>query len=147
MDDYPEILTRIGGILAGLNPFELKFSGFAFFPPRPDRTFYIKPDECSGKQIIKYCKTIQDHCDTRFRKKYSWTNEAKKDPHMSVGHDILESEVLACNTLANEGFEKSFSCDSFVIRRFNESKRQYDIIDTIPLLGQEYIAGEQLSLF
>jgi len=147
LDDYPGILAKIKAILAGLESFELKFSGFAFFPPHPLRTFYIQLEELSGQKIIKCCDGIHSHVDTDFRKKYSWNNEVKKSPHMSIGHELLESEIPDCNHLAKRGFIDSSICNSFVIRRFNKSKGQYDILDTIPLLGHQYIAGEQLRLF
>ena len=103
MNDYQKILKKIEAILAGLDPFELKFSGFAFFPPKPLYTFYIEPDRISGEQIIKYCKKIHTNCDARFKRKYSLVNRVRKDPHMSVGRDLFESDVLACNAIANEG--------------------------------------------
>ena len=66
---------------------------------------------------------------------------------MSVGHEFTVSEVADCNAVAVEGFEQSFLCDFFITRRFNEHKGQYEIVNTIPLLGHDFIAGEQMSLF
>lgn len=149
MEEYPLILEEFRRILSGLAPFDLKFFGFASFPPKPLQTFYVKPEDASSKIIINNCATINATFRRSLKRNHlkNWKNKAFKDPHMSIGHELTEAEISKCNDMASEGFCKSFLCKSFVIRRFNVDKRQYDIIDQIPLLDQQYVVGRQLTLF
>jgi 2'-5' RNA ligase len=58
MRSYPLILEEFERVISGLAPFELKFSGFASFPPKPLQTFYVKPEVSSSLKIIQHCSTI-----------------------------------------------------------------------------------------
>lgn len=84
--------------------------------------------------------------DKRLKKQYTrkWADESK-NPHMSVGRRLTREWVeLAYATLPT--YEATFRCDSFVIRKFNEKRRQYDVVDVLPLMGSpEPLA--QLDLF
>jgi 2'-5' RNA ligase len=147
---YSVILSELKRVLAGLEPFKIEFSGFAHFPSKPDSTFYIKPDEGSTRQIIASCKKIRANFSKSVKGKYTenWEMTVKDAPHMSVAHKLHESEIQICYALFQaKGFDESFACNSFVIRKLNLHKGQYDIVDTIPLLGHEYMVGQQMRLF
>jgi 2'-5' RNA ligase len=149
LENYFLILEEFKRICTGLTPFNIRFSGYDYFPPKPLQTFYLKPDESASQKIIEGCQKINLNFRKSLKRKHlaDWTNRARNGVHMSIGHELSRTEIEKCNAIASEGFSKSFFCDSFVIRKFNPGKGQYDIIDTIPLLGCQHIAGEQLNLF
>ena len=143
--DYPEILKEFKRVLAGSKSFELGFSGFDYF--LNGKTFYIKPVKSSSKSIIDCCKNINAKFRVKVKTNYLmyWTPRFSK-PHMSVGRNMKKDWLDKAFRLFTE-FEHTYTCNAFVIRKLNVKKGQFDIIDTIPLLGQGYNAGQQLSLF
>ncbi len=73
-----------------------------------------------------------------------WADESK-NPHMSIGRRLTR-EWIALSLFAFTEYEAGFLCYAFAIRKYNEKRRQYEVIDVIPLLGQNGV-GEQISLF
>lgn len=66
---------------------------------------------------------------------------------MSIARELTEVEILLSYDLLGHDFIHSFQCDSFVIRKLNEFKKQYDIIDEIPLSGRGFIDdGPQMTI-
>jgi 2'-5' RNA ligase len=149
-DDYPVILAEFKRILAGLQSFEVRLAGFGDFSDKPECTFYIKPDPDSDAQIAACCNKVQANFSKFLRR--TVTEKWRKlvtggDSHMSIARELSKPETTLCYQLFTEVFDESFPCNAFVVRRLNEKLGQYDIIDTIPLLGHEYIAGQQMRLF
>lgn len=144
--DYPLILAEYTKLVSPLTPFELNFSGFADFDRANFSAFYIKPTEASCDAIREHTQAIMKGFDKKFKKQYmqKWADESK-NPHMSIGRRLTREWIALAYTLFSD-YEAGFSCDSFAIRKYNEKRRQYDVIDTIPLLGQNGV-GEQISLF
>ena len=65
---------------------------------------------------------------------------------MSVGRRLTKEGLeIAETTFTN--FNATDFCDTFVIRKFNTSRRQYDIKEVIPLLNKRDGTNTQLSLF
>lgn len=143
-ENYPKILAEFKRLLAVLEPFELVFSGFDQFSE--NGTFYVKPTGESSESIKSLCKYIQSNFNQSLKKQSleRWKGSFHT-PHLSVARELSIDSLQIASKLFTE-FEQSYLCDSFVIRRFNESRGQYDIIDTIPLLGQDY-PKKQLSIF
>ncbi|MCF2504842.1 2'-5' RNA ligase family protein [Dyadobacter sp. CY107] len=148
-DDYPPILAEFKRVLAGLTPFKVGLSGFGDFSKTLPCTFYIKPDECSNGQIIECCKTIGTNFNKFLKRRYTdrWEIVGRTDPHLTIGRELVLEEIEASYALFTEDFTEHFTCNSFVIRKLNLGKGQYEIIDTIPLLGHEYMVGQQMRLF
>ena len=71
----------------------------------------------------------------------------KKKPHMTLARELTEKEIAVCYDISPTDFKETFFCKYFVIRKFNEQRGQFDILDTIELLGRDYMEGEQTSLF
>jgi len=148
-DDYPPILTEFKRVLAGLTPFDVGLSGFGDFSKAFPCTFFVRPDEYSDGQIIECCKTIGTNFNKFLKRRYTdrWEIVGRTEPHLTIARDLLLEEIKASYSLFTEGFDEHFTCDSFVIRKLNVGKGQYEIIDTIPLLGHEYMVGQQMRLF
>ncbi|MET7253129.1 2'-5' RNA ligase family protein [Dyadobacter fermentans] len=144
--DYPLILAEYTRLIAPLTPFQLNFSGFGDFDRANFSAFYIKPTEESSDAIRERTQAVMKSFDKKFKKKYmqKWADESK-NPHVSIGRRLTREWIALAYSLFTE-YEAGFLCESFAIRKYNEKRRQYDVIDTIPLLGQNG-AGEQISLF
>ncbi|MCE7042688.1 2'-5' RNA ligase family protein [Dyadobacter sp. CY312] len=144
-ENYGKIRAELRRILAGIKPFELSFFGYDTFTK--SGTFFIKPMTNSSLAIIAAGRYINMKLTIKTRRKYLFGWQTKYGrPHMSVARN-LSPKSLSLATKKFRDFEESYLCDSFVIRKLNKSRGQYDIIDTIPLLGQGYIVGDQMLLF
>lgn len=144
--DYPLILAEYTRLISPLAPFQLNFSGFADFDRANFSAFYIKPTDEASNAIRERTQAIMKAFDRKFKKQYmqKWADESK-NPHMSIGRRLTREWIALAYSLFAE-YEAGFLCDSFAIRKYNDKRRQYDVIDTIPLLGQNGV-GEQISLF
>jgi 2'-5' RNA ligase len=144
--DYPLILAEYTRLVSQLTPFLLNFSGFADFDRTNFSAFYIKPTDESSNAIRERTQLIMKGFDKKFKKQYmqKWADESK-NPHMSIGRRLTREWIGLAYSLFTE-YEAGFLCDSFAIRKYNEKRRQYDVIDMIPLLGQHGV-GVQISLF
>ena len=144
--DYPLILTEYTRLIAPLTPFQLNFSGFADFDRANFSAFYIKPTEESSNAIRERTQAIMKAFDKKFKKQYmqKWADESK-NPHMSIGRRLTREWIALAYSIFTE-YEAGFLCDSFAIRKYNDRRRQYDVIDIIQLQGPNGI-GEQISLF
>lgn len=144
--DYPLILAEYKRLVTPLTPFQLDFSGFADFDRGNFSAFYIKPTEKSCDDIRERTQAIMKGFDKKFKKQYmqKWADESK-NPHMSIGRRLTREWIALAHSIFTE-YEAGFLCDSFAIRKYNEKRRQYEVIDTVPLLGQLAIGG-QISMF
>lgn len=144
--DYPLILAEYTRLVSQLSPFQLNFSGFADFDRANFSAFYIKPTEESSNAIRERTQVIMKAFDKKFKKQYmqKWADESK-NPHMSIGRRLTREWIALAYSLFTE-YEAGFLCDSFAIRKYNEKRRQYEVIDVIPLLGRN-ASSEQISLF
>ena len=145
-NDYPYILAEYRRIVSELTPFEIQFSGYGDFDRANYSAFYIMPTMESSDAIRQRTEVVMKAFDKKLKKQYTkkWADESKH-PHMSVGRRLTRDWVaLAYATLP--AYEARFLCDAFVIRKFNEKRRQYDVIDVLPLLGTPEPLG-QLDLF
>ncbi|MCF0062523.1 2'-5' RNA ligase family protein [Dyadobacter chenwenxiniae] len=145
-NDFPYILAEYRRIVFELTPFEISFSGFDDFDRADYSAFYIKPTIDSSAEIRRRSEAVIKAFDKKLKKQYikKWADESK-NPHMSIGRRLTREWIaLAYSTLST--YEASFTCDAFAIRKFNEKRRQYDVVDVLPLLGT---AGPlaQLDLF
>ncbi len=148
-DDYHIILAEFERVLAGLAPLEMELSGFGDFSDRPECTFYIKLGDESAQQIARYCKSIGTNFNKLLRQRCTdrWDTVGRKKPHMTIARELTLEEIKVSREFFAETFTEQFTCNSFVMRKFNEGKRRYEIINTIPLLGHEYMVGQQMRLF
>lgn len=145
-DNYPYILAEYRRIVSGMAPFTITFSGFGDFDRGNYSAFYVKPTEESSLAIRERTEEVMKSFDKKLKKQFirKWADESK-NPHMSVGRRLTREWVALAYALF-PGFEESFLCDAFVIRKFNEKRRQYDVVDVLPLLGDS-APPVQLDLF
>src|SRR5690554_6928210 len=124
---YLIISSYFKRVVAGLEPFEIIFTGFESFNHSVDFTYFVRLEESSMQTIINNCNQI------RKASPYPLINKFKS-PHMSVGRKLTkESLDIACDLFTE--FNATDFCTTFVIRKFNIQIRQYDIEEVIPLLN------------
>ncbi|GAA4439610.1 hypothetical protein GCM10023091_22070 [Ravibacter arvi] len=142
---YPLVLVEYRRILAGLSPFPVEFSGYGHFDGYYP-AFFVRLKKESEEAVKHRYKIVRETFGKPIRKQYmrKWQDESKA-PHMTIGRRLTPEWINLAYSIFPE-FEAHSECTSFVIRRYNEQRRQYDVIDTIPLLGRNREAGTQLSL-
>ncbi|KAA0993832.1 2'-5' RNA ligase family protein [Dyadobacter aurulentus] len=145
-NNYPYVLAEYRRLVAELKPFQLNFSGFADFDRANFSAFYIKPTEKSALEIRESAQHVMKGFDKKLKKEYmqKWADESK-NPHMTIGRRLTREWVALAHSLFT-GFEAGFECDAFAIRKFNEKRRQYEVVDVLPLLGG-HVPSVQLDLF
>jgi len=136
---YPIVSSYYKKVIAGLAPFPIMFEGVDYFSHSTYFTFYVKLEECSLQTIVNYCKQIKKASPYLLTNKYNL-------PHMSVGRKLTKEGLDAACALFTE-FNATDFCKTFVIRKFNNQRRQYDIEEEIPLLNEMQGTNTQLSLF
>lgn len=134
-NDYPYILAEYRRIISELTPFEVKFSGFGDFDRGNYSAFYIKLIDDSSDEIRQRSGLVMKDFDKKLKKQYmqKWADESK-NPHMSMGRRLTREWVALAYSIFTD-YEASFRCEEFVIRKFNEKRKQYDVVDVLPLLG------------
>ncbi|WP_439556709.1 2'-5' RNA ligase family protein [Dyadobacter sp.] len=143
-NDYPYILAEYRRIVSELHPFDIRFSGFGDFDRGNYSAFYIKPTIESAALIRERSGVVVKSFDKKIRKQYmqKWADESK-NPHMSIGRRLSREWIGLAYSIFRE-YEASFHCNAFAIRKYNEKRRQYDVVDLLPLLGAPAV---QLDLF
>jgi 2'-5' RNA ligase len=143
-EDYPYILAEYRRIVSELDPFDIVFSGFDDFDRGNFSAFYIKLTEDSSDKIRERTAVIMKAFDKKIKKQYmrKWADESK-NPHMSIGRRLSREWIALAHSIFTN-YEASFHCNAFAIRKYNDKRRQYDVVDVLPLLGAPAV---QLDLF
>ncbi|MGG7662606.1 2'-5' RNA ligase family protein [Dyadobacter sp. BHUBP1] len=143
--DYPLLLKMFRSIVEGLHPFEIEFNGFNHFPT--NGAFYVEPTPASSRAIIERCNQFKQNTNSKLLKDYTegWTELFGK-PHMSIGRRLSPEWIEIAYSLFQK-YDAKFWCDSISVRRFNGDRRQFDVIDTLPMLGKGSSSPVQLGLF
>ena len=143
-DNYPYILAEYRRIVSELEPFDIQFSGLGDFDRGNYSAFYIKPTEASAEAIRERTGAVMKSFDKKIKKQYmqKWADESK-NPHMSIGRRLSREWVALAYSIFTS-YEASFHCNAFAIRKYNDKRRQYDVVDVLSLLGNPAL---QLDLF
>lgn len=132
--DYPLLLKMFRNIVEGLHPFEIEFNGFNHFPT--NGAFYVPPTPASSEAIVERCNQFKREANSKILKDYTegWTELFGK-PHMSIGRRLSPEWIEIAYSLFKE-YDAQFFCESIAVRKFNGERRQFDVIDTLPMLGK-----------
>jgi 2'-5' RNA ligase len=132
--DYSLLLRMFRSVIEGLHPFEVEFNGFNHFPA--NGAFYVEPTPVSSKAIIERCNQFKRESNSKTLKDYTegWTELFSK-PHMSIGRRLPPDWVDIAYSLFKE-YDAKFWCESIAVRKFNADRRQFDVIDILPMLGK-----------
>ncbi|KQS27171.1 2'-5' RNA ligase [Dyadobacter sp. Leaf189] len=143
-EDYPYVLAEYRRIVSELDPFEIVFSGFNDFDRGNFSAFYVKLTEESSEDIRKRTAVVMKTFDKKIKKQYmrKWADESK-NPHMSIGRRLSREWIALAYSIFTT-YEARFHCNAFAIRKYNDKRHQYDVVDVLPLLGAPAV---QLDLF
>jgi 2'-5' RNA ligase len=143
--DYPMLLEEFKKVVEGLHPLSIEFEGFSHFPT--NGAFFIQPTRESSIDIVERSTAFKKECNSKLLKKFTegWM-ELYGKPHMSIGRK-LQPEWISIAYSIFDNFEAKFQCESLTIRRFNENRRQFDVIEELPMLGKGFASDAQMNLF
>ncbi|MCE7067943.1 2'-5' RNA ligase family protein [Dyadobacter sp. CY326] len=143
--DFVPLLDEYKRVVERLAPLDIKFDGFDHFPK--NGAFYVKPTNLSALAIIERCQDFKREISSKLLKDRAegWTELFGK-PHMSIGRKLLPEWISVAYSLFTE-FKADFQCNIITIRKFNEERRQFDVIEELPMLGKGLVSDKQLNLF
>ncbi|WP_353722059.1 2'-5' RNA ligase family protein [Dyadobacter sp. 676] len=138
-EHYPVMVKELTRAVGMLDPFELEFHGFNHF--LASGAFYVHLTSHSSRSIIERC--------IRFRQVLSpeilsihiegWT-EMFDTPHMTIGRRLQPHWIDIAYSLFKD-FNAKFWCDSLAIRKFNDDRKQFDVVVELPMLGAGFKSG------
>jgi 2'-5' RNA ligase len=131
-ENYPHIIAEYQRIIQTIAPFSVQFSGFGDFDGY-FRAFYIRVDDTSADHIRQTYGHIRGHFDKQVKKQFmrKWQDETKS-PHMTIGRRMEPDWIVKAHTLFTE-YERTQLCNAFFIRKYNDKRRQYDVVDRVEL--------------
>lgn len=119
----------------GFEPVEVHLTGFGSYS---NGAFFITPDEVSKESLKPIMKRIND---TLIIQNLS----VSYDPHLSIGRRLTAEQLATAYSMFTE-FDAHFLCESVLLRKFNETIKQFEVTDTFPFQGNPY-EGDQGTLF
>lgn len=118
--------SYVAGFAAQQAPVSLRFDHTGSFS---NGAFFLAPDDVSDLLLLQMMHTFHQQWPLpadKSRKLYkSFT------PHMSIGRALSVEHLATAGNIIPEA-DIRFVCDNIVIRRFNESRKQYDIYQRFP---------------
>lgn len=149
-NDLPIIAKELQSVIECLSPFTLQFNNYGDFPPsrsKSNGTFFVKPENDSGIEILNRGKMIDRNFKQLLKRRYTqeWSIECRT-PHMTIGRDLTWPFIQLAYAHFLD-FSAQFLCNAITLRKFNEVKRQYEVIHSFPLVDKQNPKSEQLSLF
>jgi 2'-5' RNA ligase len=143
--DYPTLLKEFQKAAGSLHPFDIELNGFNHFPT--SGAFYIKPANESSLGIVERSEDFKRECNSKLLRDFTegWM-DLFGTPHMSIGRRLKPEWMDIAYSLFQK-FTAKFQCETITIRKFNEDRRQFDVIDELPMLGKGTSSDVQMKLF
>jgi len=127
-----KIKQQLVRLCDGFEPTEVHLNGYGSYP---NGAFFIAPDADSKNNLKPIMKRINDALIIKNLHK-------SDDPHLSIARR-LSSEQLVVAYQTFTLIKTSFIAESVVLRKFNETIKQFEVVATFPFHGnpQEGIQG------
>lgn len=103
----------------GFEPTEITLNRFDSYP---NGAFFIAPDAVSKSNLKPIMKRINDTLILKNLHK-------SDDPHLSIARKLPPEQVKIAYSLFTE-IDTHFLCASVVLRKFNETIKQFEVTDT-----------------
>lgn len=123
-DDLARWEAYVAGFAAQQSPLAVRLDHTGTFS---NGAFFLAPDDLSDLLLIQVMKVF--HQQAPFPAQESVT------PHMSIGRRLTAEQLPVARALIRET-DIRFVCDNLVLRRFNETRKQYDIYKPFPFGGR-----------
>lgn len=116
----------------GFKPMEIHLTSFSSYP---NGAFFIAPDVASKSNLKPIMKQINDTLIIK-------NSHKSDDPHLSIARKLTPEQVKIAYSLFTE-INAHFLCESVVLRKFNETIKQFEVTDAFPFQGnpQKEIQG------
>ncbi len=101
-------------------PVSLRFDRTGSFE---NGAFFLAPDEPSRQLLVNLMK--------RFHRMSPLSRYQSTTPHISIGRRLTSNQLSVARLLIRE-VDIQFICRDIVLRRFNESRKQYDLYQRFP---------------
>ena len=136
-DELAKVTAQLKEIASYENPIHLNFEGIGNYL---NGAVFLKPDEVTKNEVGNLMKRIQ--------KKLGIINAYhSKEPHISIGRKLSEENLRIALKMFAE-VKLNFNCDHLVLRKFNPTRKQYDIFsDDFKFVGASQKPAAQQSLF
>jgi len=136
-DTIIEIIKKeVSKLCNSLNPVNVRINEFGSFP---NGAFYIAPDDDSKKDL----KHIMKH----FNKSLRLHNMKKSDnPHLTIARRLSPENLEKAKNFFTK-IDLNFTCDSVVLRQFDEQKKQFFATHKFPFNTNPREQFTQGSLF
>lgn len=105
---------------------------------KKSRTIFVIPDESSKT----YLKNLLDDFRKRLKTRYT---KSGGEAHISIGRKLSSTQIDLAQNLFGPVTLK-FNCDTVALRKFSETKKQFEVIKTFKFLENPLIDA-QYSLF
>ncbi|MFV5693092.1 2'-5' RNA ligase family protein [Flavobacterium sp. LT1R49] len=119
-----------------LNPVEVCLNEFSSYP---NGAFFISPHKDSKSILKPIMKRIQESLHIQNMKK-------SNDPHLSIARRLTPENLERAKTLFTS-IDIHFLCDSIVLRRFDDTIKQFIVTDTFKFNNNSQPEGIQGTLF
>lgn len=135
-EHYPALLEECARAARTLEPFELEFQGFHHFVK--SGAFYVHLTGQSSYSIIERCIQFRQTFSPEILSIHTegWT-DMFDTPHMTIGRRLQPHWIDIAYSLFKE-FNARFWCDSLAIRKFNDDRKQFDVIAELPMIGTNF---------
>ncbi len=125
-EHYPALLNKLSRAVGMLAPFDLEFQGFNHFATTG--AFYIQLTNESSRSIIERCIQFRQTLSPEILSIHTegWT-DMFETPHMTIGRRLRADWIETAYSLFDR-FDAKFWCDSIAVRKFNDDRKQFDVI-------------------
>ncbi|MFV8376819.1 2'-5' RNA ligase family protein [Flavobacterium sp. LB1P62] len=113
------IKNQLNRLCDTLHPVKVSLNEFSSYP---NGAFFISPNNDSKNILKPIIKRIQDSLHIQNMKK-------NNDPHLSIARRLAPENLERAQTLFTS-IAIHFLCDSIVLRKFDESIKQFIVTDT-----------------
>lgn len=130
-EQNPALLKELARAIGMLAPFDVEFQGFNHFATTG--AFYIQLSSESSRSIIERCIRFRQTLSPEILSIHTegWT-DMFDTPHMTIGRR-LQPHSIETAYLLFKNFDAKFWCDSIAIRKFNDDRKQFDVIAELPM--------------
>lgn len=135
-EHYPALLEECTRAAGSLESFELEFKGFHHFSG--SGAFYVHLTSESSSSVIDRCIQFRQTFSSEILSIHTegWT-DMFETPHMTIGRRLQPHWIDIAYSLFKD-FNAQFWCNSLAIRKFNDDRKQFDVIAELPMMGTNF---------
>ena len=132
-EHYPALLEEFTKAASMLSPFKLQYQGYNHFAE--SGAFYIQLTSESSRSIVERCIQFRNTLSPEILSIYTegWT-DMFEIPHMTIGRRLRADWIETAYSLF-KNYNAKFWCNSIAIRKFNDDRKQFDVIAELPMAG------------